>query len=296
MTKYEEPLKYYEKHYKGKTQIEIKRLCLSLYRALKYRKQLKLLPHGVKGPTKWKNPLEDYKRLYPGLSRGDLHNINKGLYSVLNKKGLLKYLPVLTQEEKTKRQMKVYTPEKKAAWTKKMKIWAEKNPEKVKERNRKARETIKNKPQSEYSLFAGFRNLVKSIKYRPKGHYQTCEYCGKFFFFKSLRKTCSDECKAKRGGNLNRGKKRPYFCGKNNPAYTNGNYLKKYRRIRVNGKQVYEHIYVCLKKNGLKKLPEGYCVHHIDGDKFNNSPGNLRLMSIKDHNQLHREKMSHIQL
>lgn len=46
------------------------------------------------------------------------------------------------------------------------------------------------------------------------------------------------------------------------------------------------HQIVCEWKEG-RKLPDGYHVHHIDGDKLNNSPDNLVSMSAREHGQLH---------
>ncbi len=38
------------------------------------------------------------------------------------------------------------------------------------------------------------------------------------------------------------------------------------------------------------KLPEGYCIHHIDENKLNNNLNNLQLMAQKEHNNHHRKK------
>ena len=50
---------------------------------------------------------------------------------------------------------------------------------------------------------------------------------------------------------------------------------------------VYEHVLVALEKYNLEKIPDGYCVHHIDLDKGNNNPENLCLMTRKDHAKAH---------
>lgn len=66
------------------------------------------------------------------------------------------------------------------------------------------------------------------------------------------------------------------YIGKDYPYRKGG-----YRTIR-------EHIFVmeCHLKRGLKK---GEVVHHIDGDKKNNSLENLYLTSVAEHNKLHAE-------
>lgn len=45
------------------------------------------------------------------------------------------------------------------------------------------------------------------------------------------------------------------------------------------------HVYIWEKYNG--KVPDGYQVHHIDGDKLNNDISNLKLMSQSEHMSFH---------
>lgn len=45
------------------------------------------------------------------------------------------------------------------------------------------------------------------------------------------------------------------------------------------------HVYVWEKHNG--KVPDGYQVHHIDGDKTNNDISNLQLLSQSEHMRYH---------
>lgn len=45
------------------------------------------------------------------------------------------------------------------------------------------------------------------------------------------------------------------------------------------------HVYVWEKHNG--KVPDGYHVHHIDGDKTNNDISNLQLLSQSEHMRYH---------
>ena len=40
-------------------------------------------------------------------------------------------------------------------------------------------------------------------------------------------------------------------------------------------------------------IPKGYAIHHIDGDKTNNNPGNLMLLSKSNHHKLHMNKTNH---
>ena len=48
---------------------------------------------------------------------------------------------------------------------------------------------------------------------------------------------------------------------------------------------IYEEIY--------GSIPKGYAIHHIDGDKTNNNPGNLMLLSKSNHHKLHMNKTNH---
>ena len=48
---------------------------------------------------------------------------------------------------------------------------------------------------------------------------------------------------------------------------------------------IYEEIY--------GSIPKGYAIHHIDGDKTNNNPGNLMLLSKSNHHSLHMNKTNH---
>ena len=48
---------------------------------------------------------------------------------------------------------------------------------------------------------------------------------------------------------------------------------------------VYEHLYI-LEQNGIQ-IPDGYEVHHLDGNRQNNSPSNLIVLTKADHTRLH---------
>ena len=75
------------------------------------------------------------------------------------------------------------------------------------------------------------------------------------------------------------------------------NYYKKYVG-HIN--KLHGYVYVGNKKlhhiiweevNG--KIPKGYEIHHIDGNKLNNSIYNLKLLSIKEHHDLHNIGKQH---
>lgn len=64
---------------------------------------------------------------------------------------------------------------------------------------------------------------------------------------------------------------------------------RKYYRgwVRIDGKlvKVYLHRYMWELANG--EIPEGYCVHHLDGDYNHNSLDNFALMRADEHEKLH---------
>ena len=53
---------------------------------------------------------------------------------------------------------------------------------------------------------------------------------------------------------------------------------------------VHEHRRVLSKALNLDSIPEGYVVHHINGDKLDNSPGNLEMMTLSEHSKLHKHQ------
>lgn len=63
----------------------------------------------------------------------------------------------------------------------------------------------------------------------------------------------------------------------------------EYYRIQIRGKRMPYHVYIWLKKNKMDKIPEGYCVHHIDFNKKNNNISNLMLIKWGKHIALHRK-------
>jgi len=103
---------------------------------------------------------------------------------------------------------------------------------------------------------------------------------------------------------LNKGRK--YKCksynlteeGKNQKIKNLGNYSKRLNRKFLskngyvisyigNGKQIKEHHLVWLKHNQLHRIPTSCVIHHCDGNKLNNSIGNLQLLDRSIHQSLH---------
>lgn len=58
-----------------------------------------------------------------------------------------------------------------------------------------------------------------------------------------------------------------------------------YMRIRIDGKLVLEHRYIWEQNNC--KIPKGYQVHHINGDKLDNRIENLQMLKNSEHQILH---------
>lgn len=40
-------------------------------------------------------------------------------------------------------------------------------------------------------------------------------------------------------------------------------------------------------------IPKGFCIHHKDGDKTNNNPSNLMLLTKSNHHKLHMQGTNH---
>ena len=73
----------------------------------------------------------------------------------------------------------------------------------------------------------------------------------------------------------------------NRPKLKQDNELKsRYRGVRVAGKRMDEHRYVASCILG-RPLQPGEVVHHKDGNKLNNDPSNLEIMSATEHKRLH---------
>lgn len=56
---------------------------------------------------------------------------------------------------------------------------------------------------------------------------------------------------------------------------------------RKGSNHVFQHTVVTCEALGLTELPQGFIVHHIDGDKKNNELSNLSLMTIAAHARTH---------
>ena len=60
----------------------------------------------------------------------------------------------------------------------------------------------------------------------------------------------------------------------------------RYRKMRVGGVQVSVHRYAMEQKLG-RPLRDGEQVHHINGNRYDNRPENLQLVTPKEHRHLH---------
>lgn len=52
------------------------------------------------------------------------------------------------------------------------------------------------------------------------------------------------------------------------------------KRVKANYRKIW-------KEHNNQKIPAGYHIHHIDGNRENNDPVNLMCLSAEDHHQLH---------
>lgn len=109
-----------------------------------------------------------------------------------------------------------------------------------------------------------------SIDCREKSVRKECTFCGTVFYVSMLlrnQKTCSNECRYA----AIRENRRPTLKG----GYLVTSVSKDTPGARSD-RRMLEHRYVMMQKIGRPLLPTE-SVHHIDGDKTNNSPDNLEL-------------------
>jgi len=91
------------------------------------------------------------------------------------------------------------------------------------------------------------------------------------------------------------------FFEVNMKSVSDENMKARYRKVRVNGKQMSLHRHIAELKIGRALLPNEV-VHHVNGNKLDNRPENLEVMSASEHARLenigkklsdeHKEKVS----
>lgn len=64
----------------------------------------------------------------------------------------------------------------------------------------------------------------------------------------------------------------------------------KYKRVEYGGNSMGEQQRNFCIVLGIDKIPRGFVVHHLDGNKKNNDINNLALMTYSAHNRLHSHK------
>lgn len=67
-------------------------------------------------------------------------------------------------------------------------------------------------------------------------------------------------------------------------------YFSRYEYVKINGVQIPKHRYVWEQANG--PIPDGYDVHHIDGNGHNNDLSNLQLIKHGEHVAMHTKMRS----
>jgi hypothetical protein len=79
----------------------------------------------------------------------------------------------------------------------------------------------------------------------------------------------------------------------NKRRYKGGFHVNPWGYARDNKTKRFVHVLVMEKKLGRKINSTIEKVHHINHDKLDNSPENLQLMSISEHNKLHKTGGDH---
>lgn len=83
-------------------------------------------------------------------------------------------------------------------------------------------------------------------------------------------------------------KKHAYFNGE---TFTKDEKTGYYLTTR-NNKRAGRRLHRVVWEYHNHKIPKGYDIHHIDGDKGNNDISNLKLMSSKEHHDLHARNLT----
>lgn len=124
---------------------------------------------------------------------------------------------------------------------------------------------------------------TKSFEEKKIKEALTCCVCSKKFYVRPCRveygaKYCSYEChqvgEGRKGGAITAKQKRAASKGKS--------YIKD--------KGLHAHRSIAEKTIG-RRLGRDEIVHHKDGDKFNNNPANLEVMTRADHIKVHRDDL-----
>lgn len=135
-----------------------------------------------------------------------------------------------------------------------------------------------------------------------------CDYCGKKFHKKQSHiKTlnyCSMECLGKHRKEIYKGKNNPnafcripkenrrLHCGyywiykPEHPFAASDGYIREHRLIAEQYLLTEEN---SIEINGQKFLSPNFDVHHIDFNKLNNNPENLKVLTRSEHTKLHWE-------
>jgi hypothetical protein len=119
---------------------------------------------------------------------------------------------------------------------------------------------------------------------RKRGRTIPCVVCGKEFWAVPYREKGGQVCCSKECSYIDKGKR---FSGKNSPTWKGGKWISHgYVWTKRNGKQVPEHRLILEQAVGrpLRKDEE---THHINGNKTDNRPENLTIMSKAEHARLH---------
>ena len=118
--------------------------------------------------------------------------------------------------------------------------------------------------------------------------YIICVECSKEFFVHKCRRHtarfCSNSCKGYWVGKLRREKAKPRIS-------TQGYYFIINHEFHRANKQGYAKIAdIVIEEKIGRSLKKGEVVHHMNGDKLDDSPDNLEVMYKKEHDRMHTKR------
>jgi hypothetical protein len=138
------------------------------------------------------------------------------------------------------------------------------------------------------SLLCSARSVSSNRRY---GKFVNCDECGKEIYKPKgqiyLHNYCSNKCRLKSKIFIENIKPFTFVVIENKKK------KPKYKTLNVNGKQMLLHRHI-MQQHLNRKLESNEIVHHINGDTFDNSIENLKIVSRSEHGKITTSENPHI--